>query len=239
MGIATHPPQTVHKDGAVGSATCALREAIMESMEQGHTSLLPDNNIFLETSEATRALEDEAFLTVEILQLWDIHLYYQGLIKETDQKARALRHSLGKLLYHMKQVLVKPGRIGGWSSFLKERKIPRATADRLVIRYQESLNRDANRLNEANSAATEEEIQTLFNSMRPKLRRVLRMPQSLYRFIDLLTASYGTYRRVTDDGILILKPQQADSVADSAGEHEAEPKSVLARPMVGLDQELM
>jgi hypothetical protein len=46
---------------------------------------------------------------------------------------------------------VIPGRGGQWSGFLRDRGIPRATADRLAIRYQESLNPDANRISEAKS----------------------------------------------------------------------------------------
>ena len=110
---------------------------------------------------AASAMEDETFLSFEISQLWDIHTSYQNSIKQENEKFRAIRGDLGKLLFHMKQVLAKPGRNGGWPAFLKERRIPRATADRLVIRYQQSLNPDANRPNEANSATTEEEIQTL------------------------------------------------------------------------------
>ena len=83
---------------------------------------------------------------MEILQYWDAHLHYQGSMKETNQKAREVRQHLGKLLFHLKQVLAKPGRLGQWSSFLKEHRIPRATADRLVTRYQHSLDPDANRL---------------------------------------------------------------------------------------------
>jgi hypothetical protein len=52
----------------------------------------------------------------------------------------------------MKKLLAKAGRNGQWSSWLQEKRVPRATADRLVIRYQQSLNPEANRLNETISA---------------------------------------------------------------------------------------
>jgi hypothetical protein len=140
----------------------------------------------------------------------------------------------------MKQLLSRPGRNGQWSSWLQERGISRAAADRLVIRYQQSDNTDANRLNDAVSEPTEEEIVRLFHSMRPKLCRILGTPASLYRFIDLLTSSYGTCRRVTDEGILVLRvAQQAASAAPSAGQPEAEPQSALAQPIIGLDPDLM
>ena len=103
------------------------------------------------------------------------------------------------------------------------------------------FNPDVNRLSEAISEPTDEEVQKLFNSMRPKLRRVISTPQSFYRFIDLLTASYGVAcRRETDEGILVLKvAQQTTSAEPSAGEPAAESQAVLAQPAAGLDQELM
>lgn len=97
-------------------------------------------------------------------------------MKETNQKAREIRQHLGRLLFHLKQVLANPGRDGKWSSFLKERKIPRATADRLVTRHQQSLDPDANRLSESIPEPTEEEVQKVFSSVWPRLRRVLTTP---------------------------------------------------------------
>jgi hypothetical protein len=182
----------------------------------------------------------ESQLSEEITQLWSVHTQTKTTIDRTKAELRTIRLDLGARLCEMKKLLSRPGRNGQWSSWLHQRRIPRATADRLVIRYEQSLNPDANRLNETISEPTEEEIQKLFNSMRPKLRRILATPQGLYRFVDLLTSSCDrTCRRVTAEGILILKPLQADSVAPSAGEHEAEPQSVLAQSIVGFDQELM
>ena len=68
--------------------------------------------------------------------------------------------------------------------------------------------------------------------MLPKLRRVLRTPQGLYRFVDLLTLAFdGTGRRVTEDGILLTKPSQnAMSKEFLAGEIVAEPQTGLTQP---------
>ena len=82
----------------------------------------------------------------------------------------------------MKQILAKPGRGGQWSSFLVERQIPRATADRLVARHLRSLDPNANCVTEDVSEPTEEEVQRLFTSVWPKLHRTLRSRQS----VDLL-----------------------------------------------------
>ena len=191
---------------------------------------------------------DEIALTDQIVQLWQIHRDYQTTIKHQTQDLHALRTELGKCLAEMKEVLAKPGRSGQWSSWLKERKIPRATADRLVTNYERSLNPDGNRLIESISEPTEAEIQKLFAKMFPKLRRVLRTPQSVYRFIDLLSlSSDGTLRRLTEEGLLLIKPlpqsesdaQQDQPVETSTGEPFIDSTVSQAQTMIESDGDLM
>ena len=82
-----------------------------------------------------------------------------------------------------------------------------------------------NCLTESISEPTEDEIEKLCAKVFPKLRRVLRTPQSVYRFVDLLTLSCdGTERRVTDEGILVMKPSQ--DAMSPAGEIVAEPQTL-------------
>jgi hypothetical protein len=187
-------------------------------------------------------LESQNELGEEITNLWVAHANAKMAARATNVELRAIRAKLGEQLCRMKEVLAQPGRGGQWSGFLRNSKIPRATADRLVARHLQSLSPDAKCLDDAVSELTEEEIVRLFHSMRPKLRRTLTTPQSLYCFIDVLTAASfdGTCRRVTDEGILVLKvAQQTTSAEPSAGEPAAESQAVLAQPAAGLDQELM
>jgi hypothetical protein len=180
-------------------------------------------------------------LTTEIVQLWQVHGDYQKSIKHDTEKFRVLRNELGKLLHQMKGLLARPGRGGQWSAWLKEREIPRSTADRLVQRYEHSLNPNVNRTIGSISELTEEEIQKLFFKVLRKLRPVLRTQQSVYRFVDLLTLSCdGTVRRVTEEGILVIKPtQNAMSEEFPTSEIVVDPQTGLAQPEVELDQELM
>jgi hypothetical protein len=91
-----------------------------------------------------------------------------------------------------------------------------------VTNYERSLNPDGNRLIESISEPTEAEIQKLFAKTFPKLRRVLRTPQSVYRFVDLLTlSSDGTLRRLTEEGLLLIKPL-AQSKSDARQDQPVE-----------------
>ncbi|MFZ0198726.1 MAG: hypothetical protein WB523_16635 [Candidatus Sulfotelmatobacter sp.] len=213
---------------------------MLETTEQVHTPVFLDATIS-ETPQADSPTQDESILTNEIVELWQVHESRQKSIKHETEEFRALRNELGKLLHQMKELLARPGRNGQWSAWLNERAIPRATADRLALKYERSLHPHANCLTEQLAEPAEEEIQKLFAKIFPKLRRVLRTPQSLYRFIDLLTLSFdGTGRRVTEDGILVMKRcQNAMFEEFPAGEIVAEPQTGLTQPEKDLDQQLM
>ncbi len=218
-----------------------------EATEQRQDPFLTESTV-PKIPQPETPLQDETGLTDKIVRLWQEHNDFKTSIKHQTQDFHALRNELGKRLAEMKEVLAKPGRAGQWSSWLKERKIPRATADRLVTNYERSLNPDWNRLIEAITEPTEADIQKLFAKTFPKLRRVLRTPQSVYRFIDLLSlSSDGTCRRLTEEGLLLIKPlpqsesdaQQDQRVETSTGEPFIGSTVSQAQTMIESDGGLM
>lgn len=166
-------------------------------------------------SQPNTASQDESSLTAQISELWRLHTDYAATMRSQSQNLRSLRTELGKKLSEMKLVLARPGRSGQWSGWLKERKIPRATADRLVAKYERALNPDGNRLTEAISEPTEEEIKTLFGKVAGKLRRGLRTPASAYRLLDLLSASLAVNREDREEGFIIFKPSAHGALEQS------------------------
>jgi hypothetical protein len=190
----------------------------------------------LPESPAVTESQTEQELGEEIASLWSAHTGAKNTAKATRDGLRDIRVKLGEQLCRMKEVLACPGRDGQWSGFLRERRIPRATADRLVTRHLRSVNPDANRLSEPVSKPTEEEVQRLFNSILPRLRRFLRTPNSVYSFVSMLTSHYEC-SEVTDRGVLILKPAIptiATTLSDVAATAEIEPGSA---PSYDLDQQ--
>jgi hypothetical protein len=195
---------------------------MLETAEQIQTPVLPECPVLEitlqspvpEAPQPGSPSQDENILCAEIEQLWQVHNDYKTSIKHESQSLRALRVELGKKLAEMKQVLAKPGRGGQWSSWLKERKIPRATADRLVSKYECSLNPDGNCLTESISEPTEAEIQSLLDKIASRLRRVLRTRNSVYRFVDLVASSFALERQEAEVGLVIVKPFQETAVAE-------------------------
>src|ERR1700722_9290930 len=129
--------------------------------------------------EATTESPSEQMIGETITSLWSEHLNAKNTARATNEELRVLRAKLGEQLSEMKQMLSKPGRDGQWSGFLRERNIPRATADRLVGRHLRSLNPDANCATEdvSEPTDTDEEVRKLFAMVWPKLRRTLRSQQ--------------------------------------------------------------
>ncbi len=135
----------------------------------------------------------------------------------------------------MKQMLAKPGRGGQWSSFLEERQIPRATADRLVARHLRSLDPDANRLSEPVSEPTEEEVQRLFIAVWPKLRRTLRSQQSLDLFIALLTSHFESGKQTDQESSVVASAAVTVDPPSLDGDSSVEPEFCSA-PHPGPDR---
>jgi hypothetical protein len=77
-------------------------------------------------------------------------------------------------------VLSRPGRGGAWSSFLKAKKIPRSTADRLTRNYQKTI---AAALGSWSSEQIKEPtavvINRYFYALWPKLSKVLKTREAV------------------------------------------------------------
>ena len=146
-------------------------------------SVLPEFPAVTTESQTERQLEEE------IGSLWTAHVDAEHTARATNAELRTIRAKLAEHLHAMKELLAKPGRDGQWSGFLREHEIPRATADRLVARHQAALNPNINCVSGADLEPTDEEVQKLFNSVWPKLRRVLRTRKSFLLFVDLLTSN--------------------------------------------------
>ena len=150
---------------------------------------------------------NEQDLTEQIDQLWLEHQTCNSAIRSQKSHARSVDSTLGGMLYTMKAVLSRPGRSGGWSEFLRERRIPRASADRLVARYQRSLGED-NCLTEAINEPTEESVRRFFTVVWPRLHKKLTTRESVYWFITDLVAASDVDHEFRDGGILVRNSSQ-------------------------------
>ena len=80
----------------------------------------------------------DEFVAGEIVNRW-FHREQSRRLKDMHEiEMLKFDAELAELLFRRKQTLCRPGRSGEWSLWLRQKKISRSTADRLVAQYSES-----------------------------------------------------------------------------------------------------
>ena len=167
-------------------------ESIITSTELIPTSISPN------VDSAT-----EQQLTDAITEPWSVHVQAQSIVKKTKADLKAVRTNLAAHLHTMKLLLAKPGRAGGWSSFLIQHNISRTSADRLCAFHEKSLNPAGNG---TSGATTDEEIEKMAQSVWARLEKKLKGHREKYLFFTRVITESAIPTEEYDDGILLLNP---------------------------------
>jgi hypothetical protein len=165
----------------------------------------------------------EIQLTQEISELWSVHTRLAANHKTTAKELRQLRAKLAERLYAVKNLLSRPGRGGEWRGWLRERRIPRSTADRLVSRHAETLTGDnGNVPTGAISNSPEDSAEKLAKSVWQRFGKLLTTDESVILFIDRIAELSGVGHERREGGLMIFSPvhKVADGVTgtDAAAE---------------------
>jgi hypothetical protein len=108
----------------------------MDIDEQNSTDDVFGDNIHLCSKTV-----DDAFLAGEAVQAFANRRHLARTMNEYKSEIQKVDAVLAPLLYRMKCRLSHLGRSGRWHAWLKQNKIERSCADRLVLSYAESLGR--------------------------------------------------------------------------------------------------
>jgi hypothetical protein len=151
------------------------------------------------------AIQDR--LTQEISELWSNHTLLSNNHKTTAKELRQVRASLAERLYAMKNLLSRPGRGGEWRGWLRERRIPRSSADRLCARHAETLGiEDRNVPSGAISNSPEASAEKLAKSVWQRFGKLLTTNESIVLFIDRIAELSGVGRERREGGLMIFSP---------------------------------
>ena len=164
--------------------------------------------------------EDEQQLAGEIRKLWAAHQDGQAAFKRTKAEIKAVRERLSEHLWRMKQILVKPGRNGNWSAFLRSEGIAKATADRVVRQRHKSEEEQTNIPTEEVSQSAPPNVERLLRSLLPRLKSNLTTSESAYEFVVRFADAFGLDCNQTDGGMLVFDPLQKE-LSDPAVESAA------------------
>ncbi len=150
-------------------------------------------------------LQNESMLAVEITSLWSEHVRAQTSQRTTSKELRQIRTALAERLHSMKALLCRPGCGGMWAGWLKNRNIPRSTADRLVARHEEAQNESQHNM-PTDPITPQEEVEQLVQSLLPRLRRVLTTNDMAYRFMCALAEGLHLNYTVADNKLVVTQP---------------------------------
>lgn len=124
-------------------------------------------------------------LSEQIPLLWTAHKESKHEVKRTKAELAQVRRDLSQHLHQMKAVLACPGREGLWSSFLRETRIPRATADRYVAAHEASLQNGKNNcLTESFLDPDYVQVSRLVQRILPQLLKAVTTKQAAFLFIS-------------------------------------------------------
>ena len=108
----------------------------------------------------------------------------------------------------MKSLLSRPGRGGQWRSWLRERGIPRSTADRLVARHAETLDIDNERNvpSGASSGQAETAAEKVARNVWHRFGKLLPTDESVILFIGQIAELAGVGHEQRAEGLVIFMP---------------------------------
>jgi hypothetical protein len=179
----------------------ALVEAIQDVViAEPETEVQPD-----QTQPDESAVEMQ--LTEEINTLWSDHVRLSANRRVTGKELRQIRASLAERLHEMKSLLSHPGRGGEWRGWLRERGIPRSSADRLCARHGETLGIENGIAPcEAISNSQDEGAEKLAKSVWQRFRKTLATDEVVIDFIGRIAELSGVGHEQRAEGLVILKP---------------------------------
>ena len=168
----------------------------------------------------------ETQLAQEISSLWSDNLRLSADRKTTAKELRQVRAKLAERLHAMKSLLARPGRGGEWRGWLRERRIPRSTADRLVARYAETLgsgndgNVPSGAIPELAMPSAEKLAAAVWSS---SLKKVLVTGESVVQFIGSIAQISGVPHEWRPEGLMIFNPvpKAADGLTGTGVSAEA------------------
>jgi hypothetical protein len=147
--------------------------------------------------------QQEVELTVEIDVLWRAHGEANATRKHTTAELRRIKLQLGERLHAAKQLLSKPGRGGQWHAWLRARKIPRSSGDKLVERYLESVRGNA----QACAIPAEDAIGKLLAGFVQKAKQLISDDIARYQFGYRLLQQLGLEVQEEDECFVVIEPE--------------------------------
>lgn len=134
---------------------------------------------------------DDAFVAGEIVNRWFHREQSRRLKDHHEREMLEFDATLAELLYRRKQMLCRLGRNGQWSLWLRQQKISRSTADRLVIQHAASHGLTDELRHRDRAEPLEGDVALAANRVFKRLKNMLSTPRSRMTFLMSLADRLG------------------------------------------------
>jgi hypothetical protein len=148
-------------------------------------------------------VEDE-FVAGEIVNRWFHREQSRRLKGQHEIEMLRLDAELAELLFRMKQKLSRLGRGGQWSRWLKQQRISRSTADRLVAQYAEAHGLAAELRHRGMAEPLEGNVCLAANRAFKRLKNMLSTTRSRMIFLKALAYRFDIQVDMDIDGSVRL-----------------------------------
>ncbi len=177
-----------------------------------------DPNMLLSEDGCYRPLcpVDDDFVAGEIVNRWFHREQARHLKDLHESEMLEFDAPLAELLYRRKQMLCRLGRNGQWSLWLRQQRIARSTADRLVAQYAESHGQTDELRHREIAEPLESNVCVAASRTCKRLKNMLSTPRSRMAFVRCLADRLGLGVDLELDGSVRLTtpPPVSEEVFD-------------------------
>ena len=152
-------------------------------------------------------VEDE-FVAGEIVNRWHHREQSRRLKDLHEREMLEFDTTLAELLFRRKQMLSRPGRNGQWSLWLRQQKISRSTADRLVAQYAASHGLADELRHRDIAEPLEGNVCLAAYRTHKRLKNMLSTPRSQMTFLRCIANLFGLGVELNGDGSVHLSLSQ-------------------------------
>ncbi len=156
----------------------------------------------------------DEFVAGEIVNRWFHREQSRSLKDLHESEMLEFDATLAELLYRRKQMLCRLGRSGQWSLWLRQQKISRSTADRLVAQYAASYGLTDELRHRDIAEPLEGNVCMAAKRTSKRLKTMLGTPRSRMMFLSSLADSFGLGVDFGKDGSVRLSMSLPTSSVD-------------------------
>jgi hypothetical protein len=159
--------------------------------------------------------ENPEFLSGEIIHLWFQRKSVRREMTSQETELSRIDGVLSGLMYEQKKRLSRLGRNGGWSKWLAQHKIPRATADRLCMEHVEFFGLQHELATRERPEPLEGNISLAACRTSDRLEQMLKSPRSRMMFLSGLADRFGIAVDFGEGGSVRLSippPEKAEDI---------------------------